>query len=257
MTTKDLTNIRVLIVDDQNFVQEMLKAYLADDPSIQVVGTANSGHSALDRIETHKPDLALVDIEMPGLDGLATAQAIIKRFPNTKVLVLSSYDDFDYLNRALQIGVNGYLNKATPPTELIEAIHSVHKGYFQLGPGLLEQVLQTIAVQNANETATSVSDYSDRLHVLEMLAGKLVEQHKVLQQQVKQQQSQFDSHDPDLLREKCVQFEQQLLSFEQQLLSSFARIHNLEKATRKMGATLAILTLLGGIYVFQLFFRGY
>lgn len=257
MTVKDSTNIRVLIVDDQKFVQEMLKAYLADAPSIEVVGTADSGQTALSQIETHHPDVALVDIEMPEVDGLTTAQAMVERFPGIKVLILSSYDDFSYINRALQIGVKGYLDKATPPAELIDAIHSVHKGYFQLGPGLLEQVLQTIAVENANEPVSSVSDNSDRLHVLEALSGKLVEQQKILLEKVKQQQSQYDSYNHDLLREKSIQFEQQLLGFEQQLLSSFSRIYHLERTTRRMWVALGIFALLGVIYVSQLVLRGY
>ena len=257
MTAKDSTNIRVLIVDDQTFVQEILKAYLVDDPSIQVVATAKSAQSALAQIETHHPDIALVDIEMPEVDGLTAAKAMLERFPHIKVLILSSYNDFSYINRALQIGVKGYLDKATPPTELIDAIHSVHKGYFQLGPGLLEQVLQTIAVENANEPISSVSDNSDRLHVLEVLSGQLVEQQKILQNKVKQQQSKLDSDNLDLLREKSIQFEQQLLGFEQQLSNSFARILHLERTTRKMWVALGGLGLLGMIYVSQLLLRGY
>ena len=237
MTIKDLSKIRVLIVDDQKFVQEMLKSYLASDPTIQVVATADNGQSGLELIETYMPDIALVDIEMPGLDGLATAQAIVQRFPDTKVLVLSGYDDFEYLHRALQIGVKGYLDKATPAAELIEGIHSIHKGYFQLGPGLLEKVLQTIAVQNVEETDPSIHDIGDRLRVVEVLSGQSLERDKVLQQQVKELQLKFHSHNYEWMNDKCSDFEQQLTSV-------FARIYTLEKATRKLWLMVVVIALL-------------
>lgn len=133
--------IRVFLVDDQNTIRQILKSYLEAELDIEVVGSADSGQGAVEQMETLRPDVALVDIEMPGIDGLTTTRLINQRFPECQVLVLSSYDDDEYLNRALQAGAKGYLLKATPAKELADAIRSVHKGYFQLGPGLLKKFL--------------------------------------------------------------------------------------------------------------------
>ena len=139
---QETNTIKVVIVDDGEFVREMLKDYLSEDPSIQVVGTASDGHSAIASIQELHPDIAILDIEMPGLDGISACRAIVQRFPSIKVLILSSHDDAEYLNRAIQMGAKGYLHKATPPDEIIAAVHSIHKGYFQLGPGMHEQIVR-------------------------------------------------------------------------------------------------------------------
>ena len=242
-TSGDSAVISVLIVDDQNFVQQMLKAYLEEEPDIQVVSTASDGQSAIAEIKVHRPDIALIDIEMPGIDGLTTARAITKRFPDTKVLVLSSHDEFSYLNRALQIGVKGYLLKATPPGELIDAIHSVHKGYFQLGPGLLEQVLQTIAIQDVNEFKPSTPpEDTERIERLEALARKLFDQQKGLVQQVKHQQSQLEAQAAEWSRDQYLQLEQQLLVMR-------SRVHYLERTSRSLWVALVAVATVGAIFL--------
>ena len=144
MNATDSTTIRVLIADEQGFAQPMLKTYLDDDPSIQLVGgTPGDSQSTITQIQTHKPDVTILDIETLGNDGLVAVQAIADHCPETKVLILSGRDDSERLNRALQLGVKGYFNRATPPSELIDAIHYIHKGYLQLGPGLIEQMLSS------------------------------------------------------------------------------------------------------------------
>jgi DNA-binding NarL/FixJ family response regulator/uncharacterized protein involved in exopolysaccharide biosynthesis len=132
--------IRVFVAEDQKTVQQILKSYLELEPDLEVVGTAVNGQLAIDRIETLKPDVVIMDIEMPEVDGLTATRAISQRFGETKVLILSIHDDDCYLNNALQVGAKGYLLKTTPPKELINAIRAVHQGYFQLGPGLIEKI---------------------------------------------------------------------------------------------------------------------
>ncbi|WP_404785033.1 response regulator [Altericista sp. CCNU0014] len=134
--------IRILIVDDQNFVCKMLQYSLASVADFEIAGTANSGSEALSQIEALRPDIALVDIEMPGMNGLDITRTIGDRYPQTKVLMLSSHDDENYIRDSLQAGARGYLLKNTPPEELAHAIRFVQLGYLQLGPGLFEKLEQ-------------------------------------------------------------------------------------------------------------------
>ncbi|MEM9568266.1 MAG: response regulator transcription factor [Cyanobacteria bacterium P01_E01_bin.34] len=240
------SNIRVAIVDDQNFVQQMLTAYLEEADDIDVVATASDGQSAIAEIKQHRPDIALVDIEMPGIDGLTTARAITKRFPDTKVLVLSSHDEFSYLNRALQIGVKGYLLKATPPGELIDAIHSVNKGYFQLGPGLLEQVLQTIAIQDVSDVPPQISEEVERVKRLEGLVRKLYDRQQSLINQVKTQQAAIDTQAEEWSRDQYMQLEQQVV-----MMGSHIRY--LERTARTLWVALVTVATVGAVFMLLFF----
>jgi hemolysin D len=132
--------IRILIVDDQNFVRKMLQYSLEPQLDLEIIGTANSGKDALAQIEQFRPDIALVDIEMPEMNGLDITRTISDQYPQTKVLVISIHDDEHYIRDALQAGAKGYLLKNTPPTELAHAIRFVKRGYLQLGPGLFEKL---------------------------------------------------------------------------------------------------------------------
>jgi DNA-binding NarL/FixJ family response regulator len=133
--------IKVLIVDDQKTVQEILKSYIEADPGLEIIGCAGNGQEAIDLIKVHQPHVVLMDIEMPIMDGLKATQIISEQFINTNVLIISVHNEDTYLDAALQVGAKGYLKKNTPEKELINAIYSSYKGYFQLGPGLLEQYL--------------------------------------------------------------------------------------------------------------------
>ena len=132
--------IQILLVDDQKLIRQGLKALLELDPNIQVVGSVSNGESAIEQVEALKPDIVLIDVRMPGMDGVTATQIISKRFPNTKVIILSGYDDEEYLVDALRSGAKGYLLKDTPAEELISVIQAVYKGYSQIGPGLLEKI---------------------------------------------------------------------------------------------------------------------
>lgn len=143
--------IRILLVDDQKLIRQGLKALLELDSDIQIVGSASDGHSAIEQVEAYLPDIVLIDIRMPEMDGVTATRIISERFPDTKILVLSGYDDEKYLADALRSGANGYLLKDTPAEELIGAIRSIYKGYSQIGPGLLEKINSKIlSVQGVN-----------------------------------------------------------------------------------------------------------
>lgn len=142
--------IEILIADDKQSVREILKSYIEEDLALKIIGYAENGQEAIDLTERHHPDIILMDIEMPVMDGLTATQIISEQFVNTKVLIMSIHNEDNYLIAALQVGAKGYLKKNTPAKELINAIYSAYKDYFQLGPGLLEQYLYKIAESRTN-----------------------------------------------------------------------------------------------------------
>lgn len=162
--------IKVLIVDDQKTVQEILKSYIDADPNLQLIGCADNGQEGIDLVRLHRPNIVLMDIEMPVLDGLAATKIITERFIDTSVLIISVHNEDSYLNSALQVGAKGYLKKNTPEKELINAIYSAYKGYFQLGPGLLEKYLH------------KVSDSQSNTQEIEHLKSVILQQSQLLEQ---------------------------------------------------------------------------
>jgi DNA-binding NarL/FixJ family response regulator len=133
--------IRVLVVDDQELVRQGLSGLLAAQPDFHIVGEAASGHAAIAQVETLHPDIVLMDIRMPGMDGVVATREICQHFALTKVLVLTTFDDTEYVSQALHFGAKGYLLKDTPIDDIAIAIRSVYKGYTYLGPGLYEKTL--------------------------------------------------------------------------------------------------------------------
>ncbi|MBV8884255.1 MAG: response regulator transcription factor [Chroococcidiopsidaceae cyanobacterium CP_BM_RX_35] len=159
--------IRILLVDDQRVIREGLQALLEPEVDFQVVGSANDGQTAIEQVEALQPDVVLIDIQMPRMDGVTATRIITQRFSETKVLVLSSYDDEASLANALRAGAKGYLLKDTPATELADAVRSVNKGYAQIGPGLFDKI--NIGSTAANFTASDqVNPRSTALTPLEM-----------------------------------------------------------------------------------------
>ncbi|WP_088893792.1 response regulator [Leptolyngbya ohadii] len=134
--------IRVLLVDDQSLVCEGFKAVLNLQPDIEVVGMAGDGHRAIELVEALQPDLVLMDVQMPLMDGRAATKVICDRFPHVKVLVLSTFDDDEYIVDSIRAGAKGYLLKAMPAAELVHTIRLAHQGYAQLAPGLLDRLMQ-------------------------------------------------------------------------------------------------------------------
>lgn len=133
--------IKVLLVDDQSLIRQGLRALLELEQDLEIVGEAENGENALDLVAELQPDVVLLDIRMPIMDGVAATKEIQKRFPGIKVLVLTTFDDDEYVTAALQNGAMGYLLKDTPSEELAVAIRAVHKGYTQLGPGIVRKLL--------------------------------------------------------------------------------------------------------------------
>lgn len=136
--------IRLLLVDKQTLVTQGLQAMLNLEPDLEVVGIATNGQVAIEQVARLKPDVVLMDIIMPVMDGREATRIICQRFPDTKVLVLSTFDENDYIAQSLRAGAKGYLLKDMPCEELAEAIRLVQRGYSQMGPGLMERMIDGI-----------------------------------------------------------------------------------------------------------------
>ncbi|MCX7594728.1 MAG: response regulator transcription factor [Fischerella sp.] len=136
--------IRLLLVDDQTLIRDGIRAMLSLEPDLDVVGTADNGENAIEQVKALQPDIVLMDVRMPVMDGRVATGIISKQFPNIKVIVLSTFDDDEYIADAMRAGAKGYLLKDMPSEELAQAIRFVHKGYTQMGPGLLEKIINKI-----------------------------------------------------------------------------------------------------------------
>lgn len=150
MTTEPMNMIRILLVDDQGLIRQGLRALLELEPDLEIVGEAENGKSTIALVETLQPDVVLLDIRMPVMDGVAVTREIGQRFTDTKVLVLTTFDDEQYVAQALHYGAKGYLLKDTPSEELAAAIRAVYKGYTQLGPGLFEKAMPKVPTPLTN-----------------------------------------------------------------------------------------------------------
>ncbi|MFB2838238.1 response regulator [Floridanema evergladense] len=133
--------IKLLLVDDQPLLRRGMKALLKTDDELQVVGEAENGQEAIAQVEALNPHVVLMDIRMPIMDGVAATRTIYQQFPETKVLILTTFDDREYVIEALRYGASGYLLKDTPFEELTQAIRLVNKGYTQLSPGLTSKLI--------------------------------------------------------------------------------------------------------------------
>ena len=120
--------INIILADDHEIVRKGLKMLLETEGDIDVIAEASDGEEALDIVREYQPDIAIVDIRMPKLNGILTTQKIKTLYPNTKVLVLTMHDDEEYITQSIDCGADGYLLKDTGKDEFLKAIHTVHNG---------------------------------------------------------------------------------------------------------------------------------
>jgi DNA-binding NarL/FixJ family response regulator len=120
--------IRVLCVDDHPLIRKGIASILANEPGMQLVAEAEDGYAAVQRFRELRPDVTLMDLRMPGLDGTAATEAILTEFPGARIVALTSYDGDQDIHRALQAGVRGYLLKETVHADVLRAIRTVHAG---------------------------------------------------------------------------------------------------------------------------------
>lgn len=128
--------IRLLLADDQALVRGALSALLELEPDLQVVVEVGRGDEVLAAVREHRPDVALLDVEMPGLDGIAAAAQVRAEFPDVRVLIVTTFGRPGFLRRALQAGASGFVVKDTPAAALADAVRRVHAGLRVVDPAL-------------------------------------------------------------------------------------------------------------------------
>ena len=156
--------INVLVVDDQNLTHRLIETYLKSEPKIRIVGFANNGQEALEQAAKLQPDIILMDVEMPKMNGLAATKIIDREFPNIKVLILTVHDNEKHFRQALENGARGYLLKTITARELKNAIEYVDRGYFQLSVQLTEKYLYKIIKEKPE--STEVYDLKKKVNYL-------------------------------------------------------------------------------------------
>ncbi len=204
--------IRILLIDDQTTIRQALQMLLEREPGFEIVGGAPDGESGLKAIENLTPDVVLVDIEMPGIDGIETAQRIHQRYGSqVQVLMLTGQDDQSCLQRALRAGAKGYLLKTTPAEDLIYAIRAVKKGYSQVSPGLIEKMMNG-AVPPPSSPAVGPQDTQRQQQLRKLMRCLTNIQH--LHTQGKSLQAQIA---PLLQRGKALQQHLEAIDFRQSI----------------------------------------
>src|SRR5919106_3169301 len=142
---------RVLIVDDDDLMRAGLRELLSNDPSIEIAGEASTGREAVERARRLAPDVVLMDVRMPDLDGIAATRELSRAVPGARVLILTTFEQDDYIFSSLRAGASGFLLKRTRPEELIEAVHTIAAGDSLLSPSVTRRVIDRLAQQPAPE----------------------------------------------------------------------------------------------------------
>jgi len=147
--------IRVLLADDEAMIRAGVRAILTTDPGIEVVAEAGDGHEAVELARLHRPDVAVLDIRMPRLDGLGAADALRRTLPDTAVVMLTTFSEDDYIARALGGGVGGFLLKSGDPRELIAGVRAVAAGGAALSPTVARRVIDTLGGERLTRAAAA------------------------------------------------------------------------------------------------------
>jgi DNA-binding NarL/FixJ family response regulator len=141
--------VRVLIVDDDDLMRAGLRGVLTTDETIEVVGEAGDGREAVYRTRLLQPDIVLMDVRMPDLDGISATRELLAAFPDIRVVMLTTFEQDDYIFGALSAGASGFLLKRTRPEELVAALHTIAAGDALLSPSVTGRVIERMAQQPA------------------------------------------------------------------------------------------------------------
>jgi DNA-binding NarL/FixJ family response regulator len=168
--------VSVLIVDDDDLMRAGLRAVLSSDASIEVVGESADGRSAVATARTLRPAVVLMDVRMPGLDGISATRELLAAVPEAKVAILTTFEQDDYIFGALSAGASGFLLKRTKPEELIAAVHTIAEGDSLLSPSVTRRVIESMAgrpVADASAEQRLAGLTPRELEVLELIARGL------------------------------------------------------------------------------------
>ncbi len=165
------SKIKILIVDDHNVVRSGIAALLNNQPDIEVVGEASDGLDAIEKVKKLQPNIVLIDISMPGLNGIDATYRIRKNEEGIKVLILTQYDNEEYIKRALQCGASGYLLKNSLATDLLHAIRSVHAGDLFFTPSVSKIIIDSFVKQPTQEVKLKEVELTPReREILQLIA---------------------------------------------------------------------------------------
>lgn len=166
--------IKILLVDDHQIVLKGISFFLSMQPDFELVGEANNGKEAVEKAAELKPDIILMDLNMPVMDGIEASNLIARQNPDIKVLVLTSFSDRSHIVPALQSGAAGYMLKDVEPDQLAEAIRSAYKGNIQLHPDIASALLAQVSPQISSVKGLPIRELSElltprELEVLQLL----------------------------------------------------------------------------------------
>ncbi len=171
--------IRVLVVDDHTVVRDGLSALLALAGDMEVAGEASNGSEAVEMVKKLVPDVVLMDIAMPVMGGLEATRRILKEFPDSRILVLTQYDDKEYFFPVIESGASGFISKAAASSELVTGIRSVYRGNSFLSPSVTKLLIE--AYQRSTAERTSRDPYNDLTQRERDIFKLLVEGHTTLE----------------------------------------------------------------------------
>jgi two-component system response regulator DevR len=162
---------RIILVDDHEVVRIGLKSLLDRHPDFEVVGEASSAREAIEKTASLKPDVVVMDIRLPGVSGIDACEEIVKRFPETKVLMLTSYAEDEMLFSAIRAGASGYVLKQIGSDDLVKALESVGSGEGLLDPAVTQRVFQEVRRAVREEEASAFANLSQQeKHVLQLVS---------------------------------------------------------------------------------------
>jgi DNA-binding NarL/FixJ family response regulator len=150
-----MSAVRVLLVDDDDLMRAGLRSVLSSDPTIEVVGEASDGRAAVEETRQLRPDVVLMDVRMPNVDGISATREVLESRPEVKVVILTTFEEDDYIFGALRAGAAGFLLKRTSPEELIRALHTVATGDALLSPPVTRRVIERMAQEPVPEAPSS------------------------------------------------------------------------------------------------------
>jgi DNA-binding NarL/FixJ family response regulator len=165
--------IRIIICDDQEIVCQGLRTILSHDTRIKVIDVANDGQEAIEMAIKHQPDLILMDLKMPGTNGIQATQRIHQLYPQIKILILTTYDDDEWLFDAIRAGASGYLLKDTPANQLIESIIGTASGNNYIDPKITGKLLNNIVQQRQPLATTHIQLTEREREILQRMARGL------------------------------------------------------------------------------------
>ncbi len=149
--------IKVLLVDDHTILRQGIHALLAREPDIDVVGEASDGLEALDQVPRLKPHVVIMDLVMPRMNGLEATRQIRELYPDVRILILSMYDDDEYVREIIQAGAAGYVLKRVATEDLVKAVHEVHKGSSFLYPPIAAKLIEYVRSVQAGDDVESLT----------------------------------------------------------------------------------------------------